>query len=93
VLLLILCTTAKLAPYQTFKPTQKPSSIQAFFDGEEVRKDLSKATVTPVVLFVGAIALLLLAQQEPIRLPVALTSPPAFRGFDPDFCFRPPPAR
>ncbi len=90
-LLLILCTSAKLARYEIHRPTLKLASTQAYLDGEEVQKELSKTA--PPVSFIGVIAVPLLIWRKPRLLPVVLSSPPSFTGSDPESCLRPPPVR
>jgi hypothetical protein len=90
-LLLILCTSAKLARYEIHKPTLKLASTQAYLDGEEIRKELSKTA--PLVSLVGVIAVPFLILRKARLRPVVLSSSLSFKGFDPESCLRPPPAR
>ncbi len=90
-LLLILCTSAKLARYEIHKPTLKLASTQTYVDGEEIRKELPKTA--PLVSFVGVIAVPLLIWRTARLLPVVLSNSLSFQGFDPESCPRPPPVR
>jgi hypothetical protein len=92
VLLLVFCTNARLARYEIHNPALKLASAQTYLDGEEIRKELSKTT--PLVSVVGIIAVPLPIRRKAIQFPpVVLSSSQTFRGFDPEFCLRPPPAR
>jgi hypothetical protein len=91
-LLLVLCTTAKLARYEVHNPALKLASAQTYLDGEEIRKELSKTT--PLLSFVGVIAVPLSIRRKAIPFPpVVLSSSQPFKGFGPESHLRPPPAR
>ena len=90
-LLVVLCTTAKLARYEIHNPTLKLASTQTYLDGEEIRKELSKTT--PLVSFVEVIAVPLPIRRKAVRLPVVPSNSQPFKGFGPESRLRPPPAR
>jgi hypothetical protein len=90
-LLLVFSTNARLARYEIHQPTLKLASTQAYLDGKEIRKELSKTT--PLVSLAGVIAVLLLVREKAILFPAVFSSLPPFNGFNPEFCLRPPPAR
>jgi len=88
-LLLILCTNAKLARYEVHQQTLKLASTQAYLDGAETLKDLSK---TPTLLWcLGVVAVAVLIPKQTILLTVVIPSSNPFKGFDPEFRIRPPP--
>ncbi len=90
-LLLFFWTNARLARYETYQPTLKAASTQAYLDSEEIRRDLSK--VTPLVSLAGVIPVARLILEKAILVPLVLSGLPPFNGFNPEFCLRPPPAR
>ncbi len=90
-LLLVFCTNARLARYEIHNPALKLASTQSYLDGDEIRKELSKAT--PPVSLVGVIAVPLPIRRKAIPFPVVLSSSQPFKGFDPESRLRPPPAR
>ncbi len=90
-LLLLFCTTARLARYEIHEPTLKLASTQSYLDGGEIRKELSKTA--PLVSFVVVTVVPLLIWRDTRLLPVVLSSSPSFKGFDPESCLRPPPVR
>jgi hypothetical protein len=90
-LLLFFSTNAKLSRYDVHKPILKAFSSQAYFDGEEIRKETSK--IAPLLFFFGVIAGLLLVCDRVTPLPLFLSSSSSFKGFDPEVCLRPPPAQ
>jgi hypothetical protein len=83
--------TQKLARYELHKDTLKLASTQAYLDGEETLKELSKTT--PLLWCVGVIAVPILIRTQAILLTVVIPSSPPFKGFDPEFRLRPPPVR
>jgi len=88
-LLLFLCTQARLARYETRKSAPTTASSRAYLDGEEIRKELS---IVASVAAVFVVAFVLRVRIEAGRIRVAVLISPAFRGFVPDACYRPPPA-
>jgi hypothetical protein len=90
-LLLFFCTNARLARYEVAKNTPKLASTQAYFDGEEIRKELSQTAL--LVSLAIVVAVLLPIREKATLVPVALWSSPPFNGFNPEFCLRPPPVR
>jgi hypothetical protein len=90
-LLVVFCTNARLARYEIHNPALKLASTQTYLDGEEIRKELSKSS--PLVSFVGVIAVPLPIRRKAILVPVVLSGSQPFKGFDPESRLRPPPAR
>ena len=90
-LLLFFCTSARLARYEIHKPILRLASTQAYLDGEELRKELSKTK--PRLFFVGAISLLLPIRSKAIPRSVVISSLLTFEGFSPHLRPRSPPAR
>ena len=90
-LLLFFSTNARLARYEIHKPTLKLAATQAYVDGEEIQKKLSKTT--PLVSLAGVIAVPLEIQEKAVLVPVRPSGSPPFNGSNPELCLRPPPAR
>ena len=92
VLLLILGASAKIARYETQKPTLKLATTETYLDGKETLRKLPK-TAPPLFLCAAVIAGSVFSLARTTLRPAVNPISSALKGFDPESHLRAPPVR